>query len=235
MCLVNNRQNVVTLDVPDFQQEEAAILVPRGVRLFVYYLPNVRYCVNAWLMTLDGVIPIAVYSTLMYSEWDSFCLPPIGLRIGVFMLILYFFEVNNAPMLLRRQFWCWILPKPIFDHNGMVHDDHPYIELFVEAGRLDPEALLQCGAFHDVKGGCDIYYSGTVWNAFNVWDCQGVWARRQRTRFVSTDLTLVDDEGVSLSWDGFVSPETVTRTDDGVPFGVDDDEGDMTEFFMFES
>lgn len=146
---------------------------PRGRRHYVFYCNRVRHEILEWLKTLGGNIPMTIYATLMHSEWETWVLPPVGLRIGVFMVILYFFEANDAPKALRRMFWNWILPKPLIPVDGMVSPDHPYIRTFFDAEALDVNALRECYAFYNVSGR-DLVHDWSifsVWKAFNVWDC----------------------------------------------------------------
>ena len=147
---------------------------PRGRRHYILYASRVRYSVKEWLESLQGQIPSAIYTTLLFADWEAYCLPPVGLRVGVFMLILYFFESNDAPLPLRRMFWNWILPKPIFNDDGTSNDEGGYVEVFKQACLLDAVALAELGAFYNVVNR-DLYsYRGTIWRAFNIWHCSGI-------------------------------------------------------------
>ena len=155
-----------------------------------------------------------IYSTLMCSEWETFVHPVVGLRVGIFATILYFFQTNDAPEVIRRQFWNWVLAKPIFNENNLAGDEHPYVYLFEEIAYLDPMGLAMCGAFHKV--GVGLRSTGSKWDAFNIWGCRGFFIEGGGTRrMVDTTLQLTSEDRDLIGWDVLVAPET-TADDESV-------------------
>jgi len=214
---------------------------PHGRRNFIFYLPRVRYSLFTWLGSLDGRIPTVVFNTLMKSEWDDFFVTGHGLRLGVFAMILYFFEVNEAPYDLRKLFWCWILPRPLFNDRGLAVTGHPYIDLFFNISRLDPYQLACCGAFHRVDTHCTMGYRGSAWRAFNIWGCAGFDVVK-RVQFVNTVLKMVDEELGWVDWNSFFLPEMVSVDGGGIgdeastgALQLSDDEDDIDTVALSDS
>jgi len=234
MCIVIDGRDIVSLPV-EFRQPVWQTMTPHGRRNFVFYLPNIRNNVSIWLASLKGGIPLPVYSTLMNSEWEDFSIPSHGLRLGVFMIILYFFEVNQAPVELRRQFWCWIMPRPLFNDGSMADPSHPYIQVFFDMCKLDPFLMFSCGAFHDVNGSRQMAYNGTVWRAYNIWGCNGFGLPIPQIRHVDTVFRLIDGNGNILSWRGRLAPETVATGTEETEGGNDDASTDSDTVASFDT
>jgi hypothetical protein len=146
---------------------------PNSRRDFTINAPLVRRSLQAWIESLNGVIPVFIQSILFHSDWEIF--GGLGdLDISIFMLILHFFETNKAPTYLRRLFWSWILPIPIFDSLGFVSNNNPYITLYKKIStELNIDIISNQGAFYDVRQAFHNKPDG-LWLAFNVWGCRGI-------------------------------------------------------------
>lgn len=149
---------------------------PLGRRHFIERSAIVRSEIQRWLDSKGAQEIHPVIRMLLFNGlWENFYSPQRGLRYSVFTLILYFFETNDAPMELRKEFWNWILPTPQVT-AGYQSEDHPYIHLFFDVCGLDPVLLARCGAFDKIEGGYSYYYDGSVsvvWRVYNIWQSLG--------------------------------------------------------------
>lgn len=189
----------------------------RNRRHFILYIPRFRYYCSQWLAGLTGSFPSTVMNILMHSDWDTFFKQEVGLRLGVFATVLYFFASNRAPVYLRQMFWYLLLQRPVFEESGGVGDDHPYIVLFDAFSRLPSAILAGCGAFYNMQDG-DMYHEvGSKFDAYNVWGCRGVYSEGLgglRRRLYTEMLFHYSGENHDLmGWDSFclLSPEMILK------------------------
>ena len=143
-------------------------------REFILYANHVRFFFQLWFDSMLGGIPVVIYKLIMRSDWDDF-IKFNALDISNVMLILCFLEVNQAPGYIRRLFWTWLLPIPVFDRHGFAHEGHPYIQLYQRAREtVDWNWVEFFGGYFNVSLGYDVSpQSYEYWMIFNIWNCRG--------------------------------------------------------------
>lgn len=141
---------------------------------FDFYADGVRSHIYEWMVALGGVIPGPIFEILMKSEWNDFYYNEGGFyffRTNLWVAIFYFYEVNGAPIELRRMTWNWIMRPPKTFVMGACSGDSDYICLFECFVAVKFRDLSYTGAFYDVKG--QRVLLPNPWTSFNVWNCRG--------------------------------------------------------------
>lgn len=226
MCIVFNNK-VVSLAVQ--KHEGWGEVMPMGYcnrRWFVRHIPSFRRGCGLWMTSLvekdNGVCPAVVGNLLMHAEWDSFFSYEGGLNLTAFSIVMYWFQTNDAPLWLRRQFWLLLLDEPTITNDGIICARHSFMMLFYAFSRIPAVSLISSGAFYHVKSGRKFFANYPKFSALNIWGCRGfishsVGGVRRR---VSVDLSFTTE------WDeyGLLSPETVNGEVELWPFNVICDE-----------
>lgn len=149
----------------------------------------VRPLLTSWLLGLKDIPAYIrnIFSFYHWSHWRSFT---GALNVIDFAAVLFFFEVNQAPLELRRLWWTTIITQPVLDDDGLVSYMHPYHLLYLEIPKMTAY-LQRLGAMRNVETGTDLNVH--PWVAYNIWGC--------------IDVTLPDFEFENLESDPVLKSE----------------------------
>lgn len=197
MCRVQSNNQTFYMGADD-----APRLSPVPRRVFIHNAALARSAINNWFVTLNGGIPLHIFTLLMFSDYETFVSPLInGLKVGNFISILYFFEANDAPVSVRKIFWRWVFGEPVVADGELLPSDHPYLypyNLLAMASRNSSYMpyFRRVGAFLNVETGVNQLIP--LWAAYNVWGARGAYAPetynpdRAGRRVVGVNLVLAD-------------------------------------------
>lgn len=167
-------------------------------RCFVERSAEVRTALASWLSSLEGPVPQGIQNMFFHCDWETFTFSsPVNLNVGYFVTALIFFEINGAPLSVRRMFWEWILDRPGFSEGSLVPADHPYFGPFQLAVNA-----LKSGYFHRPCRELGGFYcvrtkslkAASMWNSYNIWNARGVYLPdRGGARLIDTNIRLAND------------------------------------------
>lgn len=137
-------------------------IVPRGLQHFRLNDGVTRQALQDWLATLGENVPFLIRSLFTHCHYGDFVDTENKLNVSLFMIFLFFFEVNHAPAYIRQLFWVWVLPSPdVTNRIGLTH-------LYIHAMYLEADFLERCFAFFNVTEGVNV--TCDTWQAFNIWN-----------------------------------------------------------------
>ena len=219
------------IKVACYDRIEWASMNPCMMMDFSYKAVAFRNVLLKWFLDQGIVqIPRVMYALIMRCEHSSFWSRYFGMAYLNFAAVLIFLHVNRVPKIIKRMFWCWIIDRPIFDSNGLVGHDHPYYILYAKI-RFEPRSVLaNLGAFCNVIDGRRVR-NFNWWEAYNVWNCRGVFSNHMAPRRVITDeIKVVVDNENEISEIVWPLPEEERWSSDGLVFnGVDADVLELME------
>lgn len=169
------------------------------MRAFSFRMASFRRRFIDWIRSRDAVVfgglPF-IYDLIMCCNYETFW-GRDGLNYVNFSVVLLFLHVNKFHRIVTRAFWLAVLERPLFDANALVGRDHTYYLMFeriVDLVEKDNPLRMFWVNF------CCYDREFSLWKAYNVWCCRGVFSNHiNGERVVTDEIIAVDDDAEGLT------------------------------------